>query len=69
MPKIEIIPTGGVEPTAESLKKWFDAGVLCVGMGSQLFRKDLIAKRAFQEIQESVKNAMTIIASLRSTTP
>jgi 2-dehydro-3-deoxyphosphogluconate aldolase/(4S)-4-hydroxy-2-oxoglutarate aldolase len=69
MPKIEIIPTGGVEPTAESLKKWFDAGVLCVGMGSQLFRKDLIAKRAFQEIQESVKNAMTIIASLRANTP
>lgn len=65
MPKIEIIPTGGVEPTAESLKKWFDVGVLCVGMGSQLFRKDLIAKGAFDQIKESVKSAMGIIESIR----
>ncbi|MCZ8134066.1 MAG: bifunctional 4-hydroxy-2-oxoglutarate aldolase/2-dehydro-3-deoxy-phosphogluconate aldolase, partial [Algoriphagus sp.] len=69
MPKIEIIPTGGVEPTEKSMQAWFDAGVLCVGMGSQLFRKDLIAKRAFSEIQESVKNAMNIIASIRDNTP
>ncbi|MCU0400862.1 MAG: bifunctional 4-hydroxy-2-oxoglutarate aldolase/2-dehydro-3-deoxy-phosphogluconate aldolase [Algoriphagus sp.] len=69
MPKIEIIPTGGVEPTEKSMKAWFDAGVLCVGMGSQLFRKDLIAKRAFSEIQESVKNAMNSIASIRANRP
>lgn len=69
MPKIEIIPTGGVEPTVESLKKWFDAGVLCVGMGSQLFRKDLIAKKAFAEIQQSVRFAMDIIESIRSNKP
>ncbi|MFN3999408.1 bifunctional 4-hydroxy-2-oxoglutarate aldolase/2-dehydro-3-deoxy-phosphogluconate aldolase [Algoriphagus sp.] len=66
LPKMEIIPTGGVEPTAESLKKWFDVGVLCVGMGSQLFRKDLIAKGAFNEIKESVHLAMGIIESIRS---
>ena len=64
MPKIEIIPTGGVEPTAESLKKWFDVGVLCVGMGSQLFRKDLIAKGDFDQIKESVRYAMGIIESI-----
>jgi 2-dehydro-3-deoxyphosphogluconate aldolase/(4S)-4-hydroxy-2-oxoglutarate aldolase len=66
LPKMEIIPTGGVEPTAESLKKWFDVGVICVGMGSQLFRKDLIAKGAFNEIKESVQSAMGIIESIRS---
>jgi len=66
LPKIELIPTGGVEPTAESLKKWFDAGVLCVGMGSQLFRKDLIAKRAFAEIKDSVRHAMDIIESIHA---
>lgn len=66
LPKIEIIPTGGVEPNAESLKKWFDAGVLCVGMGSQLFRKDLIAKRAFTEIENSVRHAMGIISSIQT---
>ncbi len=66
LPKMEIIPTGGVEPTAESLKRWFDVGVLCVGMGSQLFRKDLIAKGAFDQIRESVQHAMGIIESLRT---
>ena len=65
LPQIEIIPTGGVEPTAESMKAWFDAGVLCVGMGSQLFRKDLINRGAFGEIQERVKQAMNIIESIR----
>lgn len=66
LPKMEIIPTGGVEPTAESLKKWFDVGVLCVGMGSQLFRKDLIAKGAFAQIKESVQHAMGIIESIHA---
>ena len=69
MPKIEIIPTGGVEPTAESLKKWFEVGVLCVGMGSQLFRKDLIAKGDFDQIKESVRYAMGIIESIRESKP
>ncbi|RIW15840.1 bifunctional 4-hydroxy-2-oxoglutarate aldolase/2-dehydro-3-deoxy-phosphogluconate aldolase [Algoriphagus lacus] len=69
MPKIEIIPTGGVEPNVESLKKWFDAGVLCVGMGSQLFRKDLITKKAFTEIRQSVRHAMDIIESIRANKP
>ncbi|SEF66575.1 beta/alpha barrel domain-containing protein [Algoriphagus boritolerans] len=66
IPKMEIIPTGGVEPTAESLKKWFEVGVLCVGMGSQLFRKDLIAKGAFDQIKDSVQHAMGIIESIRA---
>ncbi|MBN7811926.1 bifunctional 4-hydroxy-2-oxoglutarate aldolase/2-dehydro-3-deoxy-phosphogluconate aldolase [Algoriphagus sp. H41] len=65
LPKIELIPTGGVEPTLPSMKKWFDAGVLCVGMGSQLFRKDLIAKRDFETIKTSVSEAMDIIKSLQ----
>lgn len=34
-----IMPTGGVKPTEENLKKWFEAGAYCVGMGSQLMVK------------------------------
>ena len=33
-PWTDIMPTGGVSPTYESLKTWFDAGATCVGMGS-----------------------------------
>ena len=42
-PWSSIMPTGGVEPTEESLRAWFKAGVTCVGMGSNLFPKDVIA--------------------------
>ncbi|MEN8187632.1 MAG: bifunctional 4-hydroxy-2-oxoglutarate aldolase/2-dehydro-3-deoxy-phosphogluconate aldolase [Bacteroidota bacterium] len=34
-----IMPTGGVKPTEENLKEWFEAGAYCVGMGSQLMVK------------------------------
>lgn len=34
-----IMPTGGVKPTEENLKEWFQAGAYCVGMGSQLMVK------------------------------
>lgn len=42
-PWSKIMPTGGVEASWENLKAWFAAGVTCVGMGSDLVRKDLIA--------------------------
>jgi len=34
-----IMPTGGVKPEEDNLKEWFEAGVHCVGMGSQLMAK------------------------------
>ncbi|NRB63880.1 MAG: bifunctional 4-hydroxy-2-oxoglutarate aldolase/2-dehydro-3-deoxy-phosphogluconate aldolase [Saprospiraceae bacterium] len=36
-PWTSIMPTGGVAPTEENLRPWFEAGVVCVGMGSKLF--------------------------------
>lgn len=66
LPKMEIIPTGGVEPTVESIKSWLDAGVCSLGMGSQLLSKDLINSGKFDELQERVSNAISIINSLRN---
>ena len=40
------MPTGGVEPTEESLRKWFGAGIVACGIGSNLITKELLdAKR------------------------
>jgi 2-dehydro-3-deoxyphosphogluconate aldolase/(4S)-4-hydroxy-2-oxoglutarate aldolase len=50
MPWSSLMPTGGVEPTEESLGVWFKAGVVCVGMGSQLLKKSLIEKGNFDQI-------------------
>ena len=65
MPTIELIPTGGVEPMLPSIKSWFDAGALCVGMGSQLFRKEDIAAGNYSKIRETIAQVMAQIASLR----
>jgi 2-dehydro-3-deoxyphosphogluconate aldolase/(4S)-4-hydroxy-2-oxoglutarate aldolase len=65
LPKVEIIPTGGVEPNVESIKSWFDAGVLCVGMGSQLFKKDQIARGAYSEIKAAIQATLAIIEEIK----
>lgn len=65
LPNVELIPTGGVEPTSQSIQSWFDAGVRCVGMGSQLFRKDLINKGAFQEIEAKIRDVVELVKKNR----
>lgn len=66
LPKIELIPTGGVEPNFKSIQSWFDAGVLCVGMGSQLFQKDLINKGAFKEIESTIRGVIEIVNNFKN---
>ena len=41
-PWAKIMPTGGVRANYDNLKGWFDAGVTCVGMGSDMVRSDLV---------------------------
>jgi 2-dehydro-3-deoxyphosphogluconate aldolase/(4S)-4-hydroxy-2-oxoglutarate aldolase len=65
-PWTSIMPTGGVSPTEENLKGWFDAGVTCVGMGSQLISKDILSKRDFKGLELKVKEALQIIKKVRN---
>ena len=65
-PWTSIMPTGGVSPTEENLKGWFDAGVTCVGMGSKLISKDIIANEDFAKLEVNVRKVLAIIKSLRS---
>ena len=64
-PWTSIMPTGGVSPNEKNLKGWFDAGVTCVGMGSQLISKDIIANKDYKKLEQDVKNALTIIKVVR----
>ncbi len=65
MPWASIMPTGGVEPTEASLKSWFGAGVTCVGMGSQLFPKEVLAEKNYSFITTKCAEALTIISQLK----
>ena len=66
MPWASIMPTGGVSPDEANLKGWFKAGVHCVGMGSQLFPKDVIESGNYQAITQKCAEALAIIKKLRS---
>lgn len=66
-PWTSIMPTGGVSPTEDNLKSWFDAGVTCVGMGSQLISKTVIANRDYKKLEQDVKRALAIIKTLQDT--
>lgn len=60
-----IMPTGGVSPTKENLSAWFNAGVTCVGMGSKLISKDIIANKDYAKLEQDVKNALAIVKEVR----
>jgi 2-dehydro-3-deoxyphosphogluconate aldolase / (4S)-4-hydroxy-2-oxoglutarate aldolase len=66
MPWTSIMPTGGVEPTEESLKSWFNAGVVCAGMGSQLFPNDIIKAGNYLAITEKCRQVLAIIEKIKS---
>ena len=57
-PWTRIMPTGGVDTTEESIKAWFGAGVACVGIGSKLIRKDLVAAGNWAEIAAKVRQTL-----------
>ncbi len=65
-PWTSIMPTGGVDPTDESLGAWFRAGVACVGIGSKLVRKDLVTAGDFAGIETAVRNALATIRRIRA---
>ncbi len=64
-PWTSIMPTGGVSLNETNLQEWFDAGVTCVGMGSKLIYKDIIANKDYKKLEQDVKNALTIIKVVR----
>jgi 2-dehydro-3-deoxyphosphogluconate aldolase / (4S)-4-hydroxy-2-oxoglutarate aldolase len=64
-PWTSIMPTGGVSPTAENLKKWFDAGVTCVGIGSQLIKADANGNFDLTKIKNLTQECIAIIQSYK----
>ncbi len=65
-PWTSIMPTGGVEPTRASLTEWFKAGVACVGIGSQLFPKAVIAAKDYAKVTAVCAEALSIIREVRA---
>jgi len=65
MPWSNLMVTGGVKPEEANLKGWFDAGVTCVGMGSNLFPTDLMKSGDWDGITKLCSDALAIIQKVR----
>ncbi|MCR5351571.1 MAG: bifunctional 4-hydroxy-2-oxoglutarate aldolase/2-dehydro-3-deoxy-phosphogluconate aldolase [Bacteroidales bacterium] len=65
MPWSRIMVTGGVKPERANLEAWFKAGVTCVGMGSNLFPKDVVAAGDWSKVTKLCQDALQIIQEVR----
>ena len=64
-PWTSIMPTGGVSTEESNLRGWFDAGVTCVGMGSKLISKEILANKDYARLQKNVASTLALIQEIR----
>jgi 2-dehydro-3-deoxyphosphogluconate aldolase/(4S)-4-hydroxy-2-oxoglutarate aldolase len=65
MPWSNLMVTGGVKPEEANLKTWFDAGVTCVGMGSNLFPAEMMKANDWAGITKLCSDALEIIKKVK----
>ncbi len=67
MPWSRLMPTGGVDATRkEDIQAWIKAGAACLGIGSKLIRKDLVAAGDYAAIEENTTRVLAWIAEARA---
>ena len=66
MPWTRIMPTGGVDPSEESLRRWFGAGIVACGIGSNLITRQLLAARDYAGIETRVREAIGLVRKIRA---
>lgn len=59
MPYIPIMPTGGV--TIENATEWLESGAVCLGVGSTLVNKKLIAQEDFTALTKIAKKMRNVV--------
>ena len=64
-PWSRLMPTGGVKAEEANLREWFDAGVVCVGMGSDLVRKAWIESGNYESITGLTRTTLEMIRTIR----
>lgn len=66
MPWTRIMPTGGVEPTEESLRKWFAAGIVACGIGSNMITKALLDAKDYKGIEANVRKTIGLVNKIKA---
>ena len=65
-PFSRLMPSGGVTADESNLSTWFKAGVACVGMGSQLVRRDWVQSGSFDAIRDQTRATLDTIKRIRA---
>jgi len=65
MPWTKLMPTGGVDPTEESLTKWYKAGIVASGIGSKLITSELLKAKDYKGIEAKVAETVALIKKIR----
>lgn len=65
-PNLKIMPTGGVTLEESNLKSWFKSGVVCVGIGSNLFSKEMLQHLTYDQSLEAFQNLIEVIEKTRN---
>jgi 2-dehydro-3-deoxyphosphogluconate aldolase/(4S)-4-hydroxy-2-oxoglutarate aldolase len=65
VPGLQLMITGGVEPNEKNLTAWFKAGATCVGMGSQLFTKEILEQKNWSLLERTVTECLQIAKRVR----
>jgi 2-dehydro-3-deoxyphosphogluconate aldolase / (4S)-4-hydroxy-2-oxoglutarate aldolase len=65
-PWTRIMPTGGVEATAESIGAWIKAGAAAVGIGGTLINKELVASGDYATLTATARQALAWVKEARA---
>lgn len=65
-PWSHVMPTGGVSPEADNIRKWVEAGAVCLGMGSKLIKAGPDGAYDLDRIQSQTKASLDLIAQIRA---
>ena len=65
LPWSNLMVTGGVKPEESNLKGWFDAGAMCVGMGSNLFPAEKIRSSDWEAVTDLCRETLHLIKQIR----
>jgi len=60
------MPTGGGDPSEDSLRKWFSAGIVACGIGSNLITKKLLEAKDYQGIEENFRKTIALVNRIKS---
>ena len=64
-PKMDFMPTGGVEVNKENIGEWFKAGVCAVGLGSKLISKSVLENKDYTTISKLTTDALSIVQAIK----